>query len=266
MTEFTTDVEPYRWMFERTYYDWKDPEITGHHAWLFKDLREAYEDLRETANTFQKATLVGHDRVNGLSHAICGMLQYLGSWKQPDRYTSSAHTAQNWVNHRGRWATKYSDAAVDCPCGALKYYTENRKSGEDFDQPHTDDCTPIHRHRTNMLIWQQRRRIIHQSALNHLRQTRVAERMGLTKRSVSSQCRLMDIDYEALRAHGFRKWRATMITLREEFDMYNRDLSDIFGYARSTIRDHLNENLDIYENNPRHRVRTDAIPTPTTND
>ena len=129
----------------------------------------------------------------------------------------------------------------------VKYYAENRMKGEGFDEEHEDDCTPIHAHRVKMLMWQKRARIIRQTALFHKPRARAAERFGVSVSSLSNQCESLGIDYEGLRWHGFRKWRATMLVLQEEFGLSRRDLSNVYGKNRSTLREHINGNLRPYQ-------------------
>lgn len=248
MTEYDYSVggvEPYRWMFK-----WgngeigvDDGKIIGHRGWTFKDIREAYERIPVTGASFKPLTLIEDDVHYSVSQP---MLAYLGSWDMPDRF-ADMHDS-HWVNHEAKWAVKYSDGAVVCPnCGAVKYFTENSMRGKDFDQEHDDDCTKIHEHRVKMLTWQKRDRMLRQSALFHLPKRRVAERIGLTDESVGTHCKILNIDYEGLQWHGYRKWRATMVTLQEEFGLARRELADIYGKNRSTLREHINGNLRPYK-------------------
>lgn len=246
MKEHTHEPQPYSWMFK-----WRHQETyriaEGHNAWLFKEVRENYEEQRETSATF-KVRMISPDSDHGAQGdraTVTGMLAYLGSWRCPDRFTAN-HT-NNWINHRAKWAPKFSDGAVVCPCGAIKYHTEGHTQGEGHDQNHTDDCTKINEHRTKMLMWQQRERILRQSALNGHLKKQAARRMDLTRSSIAGHCKKLNLDYDALKYHGLRKWRATMVKLQEDFGFSQGDLADVFGKSRSTLREHINGNLDAYQ-------------------
>lgn len=255
MTDTQTDVEPYAWMFDWDHdHDSKRTGIASHNAWLFKDVREAYEDLRETANAFRLSTLLPDD-IDYNPHNVGSMLHYLGSWQMPDRFTQSR--AVKWVNHEGRWAEKYSDAAVVCQCGATKHRIENVTCGTGFDEEHADDCTPVQSYRTKMVMWQRRDRILRQSALNHLYRREVGARLGVGRDTVAQQCQMLGIDYDGLQTHGYRKWRATMLLLEERFNISQADLARVFGLPPTTLREHLYGNLQPYQDqttSPEHGV------------
>lgn len=238
---YDTDVIPYPWMFEWT----SDGEVAGHRAWQFKDVREAYDDLPETSTTFKVTTL--EEDISSGDHEIVGsMVAYLGAWQSPKRFTQARR--HKWVNHRSKWALKYSDAAVPCTCGSVKYYTEPFMTGRDFDQQHADSCTKIDKSRVEYLIWVNRARVIRQAALNHHSKRMISERIGVKDpETVGYQCRnLLDIEYDTLRQRGYWKWRATMLELIESHGFSKSDLSSIFGKSRSTLIYHINGDLKVY--------------------
>lgn len=242
-----TETAPYRWMF--MWKGGKDRAQTmpdDHLAWMFKDVREEYESLPKSAVTFKLKTLT--DKSGEHTGNLGGMLTYLGAWEMPARFTNS--WVGKWVNHRGRWAPKFSDASVQCECGATKYYTEDRMYGKGFDQRHDPSCTKVEEHETIAQMWRNRKRILETAALNRLPRRYAADRIGMTPESITKHCRLMNVDYDDLHAHACRKWRATMVMLRKQFDFTHRDLSDVFGVSRHTLREHINANLQIYRDSP----------------
>lgn len=243
MTQNAPDAEPYPWLFRYDYNPRGTDELIGHRAWLFKEIRENYEDLPITSPTFRLNAVADGDE--WAPKTVESMVTYLGGWQCPDRFTQSI--VNKWINHSAKWAPKYADGAVVCKCEAVKYYAVSRMEGENFDRPHTDDCTKLTKSQAEMRLWQNRDRILRQTALNHLPRERAATRFDVDGHSAMKYCTELDIDYEALQFQGFRRWRASMLVLEEEFGLHKGDLASVFGKNKSTIRAHMNGHRDPYQ-------------------
>lgn len=198
-------------------------------------LREYMEDLPPTKATFEMSDALD----NGEWQAVLDdrMLYLVGTWRVPDLIKGTSSPLL--VNPHSEHAHYYSDAVVECGCGAVvvrENFSENQPQPLQ-EQSHTEDCHKINRHEMRLELLKNRRDIIEEMIGAGLSFRQMAPRLGYkgSKDVVPTVARNCGLDPHELQYEARRRMIRTFMVLAREYspetigklyDLNRRSVSD----------------------------------------
>ena len=131
----------------------------------------------------QKAMFRAQDALDGDTHSSVMRREYavlVGSWEAPDHY--SANRYRKYVNPEHEYAERYTDAVVECGCGAPVV----RHKVDDADDPviprehdHADGCTRADRFRARARLYEKRAEVLEEAVKLGVGGSSLTARLGM---------------------------------------------------------------------------------------
>lgn len=210
----------------------------------FQTIRESIEAMPPTKITFSTSDVVPAPTNAPIS--VDDMIRYFGAWKVPERFPGYENRGKKWINPDAKWAPKYSDVAVVCDCGAVRYTPEMRVDSETpyledkYSEACGENCPSDTMYETKAQIWKNRRQII-ETAGTYIHPTKlVAKRLDVKPNNVQKIAHKLGYEnYSSIQVQGYQLRRETWKRLMDEYGYLQREVAEIFGTYRSTVGDHI---------------------------